>query len=225
MAAPAAPATHEGFGNGIAAAAAAADGGSPPAKRKRRSGPYPYFRSKYGGNKGGSGGGGGGGGRCPSFSRQRNPLQVLNEFRRGIAFNMTSMDGPSHAPTITMAADVEGQHFEAQATSKQRAKMMVGAQIVAFFEQGGLLRLVDGDVMPAGNAAAPAEQQQQQQPPQQQQQQAPQQQQEGGQQQNEQQQQPFQQRQHQGQAWQGGQKTPLMRLYELMPSRPSCDTW
>lgn len=211
MTAAAAPTSHEGFGNGVAGG----DGGSPAAKRRRR---YPYFRSKFGGNKGG----GGGSGRCPCFSRQRNPLQVLNEFRRGIAFNMTAMDGPSHAPTITMAADVEGQHFEAQATSKQRAKMMVGAQIVAFFEQGGQLRLVDGDVTPAGDAAAPVEQQQpqQQEEPNQQYQQPNQQ---------EQQQHQFQHQQQrpqgQGPAWNAGQKTPLMRLYELMPSRPSCDTW
>lgn len=95
---------------------------------------------------------------------------------------------------------MDGRVFEGQATSKQRAKMLVGSQIVAYFEEAGLLMLVSGDANAADANAnvGPG-------------------------------------------PWAGGMtqsgavpmekpksedhKTPLMRLYELMPNRPSCDTW
>lgn len=181
------------IGNGSNGTAGTTD--EPPPKKKRRSGPPPHFRAKMAGQKKAAAADGSGS-RCPCYSRERHPLQVLNEFRRGIAFKLISMEGPSHAPTITMTAEVDGRMFEARATSKQRAKTLVGAQIVDFFEEAGLLRLETEDesaveAAPPGQetATGPAE------PP-------------AGRPPRPE-----------------GRKTPLMRLYELMPSRPSCDTW
>lgn len=104
-ASPAAAPPPEAPSTAASAPAKATASGEPSAKRKRRFGSA-HFRSKAGGGKKP-----GSGSRCPCYSRERNPLQVLNEFRRGIAFNLVSMEGPSHAPTITMTAEVRKTFF------------------------------------------------------------------------------------------------------------------
>lgn len=82
-------------------------------------------------------------GGTPVFPKYKNPLQILNEFRRGIVFNLVSQEGPSHAPTITVAVELDGQKFQRESSSKQKAKSLLAIDIVNYFVQTHQLALSD----------------------------------------------------------------------------------
>lgn len=82
-------------------------------------------------------------GGTPVFSKHKNPLQILNEFRRGFVFNLVSQSGPSHAPTITVEVEADGVTFRRESSSKQKAKALLAADLIDHFVASGQMVLAD----------------------------------------------------------------------------------
>lgn len=65
----------------------------------------------------------------------KNALMHLNEMKPGLQFVLKGQTGPVHAPTFTMAVEVNGVTYEASANTKKRAKLLAAEKALGSFVQ------------------------------------------------------------------------------------------
>lgn len=65
----------------------------------------------------------------------KNALMQLNELKPGLQFTFVSQNGPVHAPTFTMAVEVNGTVFEGSGNTKKKAKLDAAERALASFLQ------------------------------------------------------------------------------------------
>ena len=65
----------------------------------------------------------------------KNALMQLNEIKPGLEFSLVSQTGAVHAPTFTMALEVNGVVYDGSATTKKKAKLVAAEKFLASFVQ------------------------------------------------------------------------------------------
>lgn len=63
----------------------------------------------------------------------KNPLMQLNEIRPGLTYNITVKGGQTHCPVFFVSVNVDGNTFEGQGSSKQKAKHNAAENVLKSF--------------------------------------------------------------------------------------------
>lgn len=66
-------------------------------------------------------------------SEAKNPLMQLNEIRPGLTYDITVKDGQTHCPLFFVSVNVDGNTFEGQGSSKQKAKHNAAENVLKSF--------------------------------------------------------------------------------------------
>ena len=73
--------------------------------------------------------------KVPGPPLPKNALMQLNEIKPGLQYKLVTQSGPVHAPTFTMAVEVNGQCFEGTGPTKKKAKLLAAEKALASFVQ------------------------------------------------------------------------------------------
>ncbi len=73
--------------------------------------------------------------KVPGPPLPKNALMQLNEIKPGLQYKLMAQAGPVHAPTFTMAVEVNGQNFEGTGPTKKKAKLLAAEKALASFVQ------------------------------------------------------------------------------------------
>ena len=77
----------------------------------------------------------------------KNPISILNELYPGITFQLTSAQGPSHAPQFCVRATLGEASFEGYGKSKKDAKLHASKALLVHLHKVGFDPMT-GDLVP-----------------------------------------------------------------------------
>jgi double stranded RNA-specific editase B len=73
--------------------------------------------------------------KVPGPPLPKNALMQLNEIKPGLQYRLVTQSGPVHAPTFTMAVEVNSHSFEGTGPTKKKAKLLAAEKALASFVQ------------------------------------------------------------------------------------------